>query len=145
MNCKGSGYDLSYTTLTSSHMQDMVREAFQDDDWTFKNATENGISMGAEELVWDDVSDDTALTSEEMIAMMNGKGVQVDEHGGFVARSALDETVVDEGASGESEKEYSDDSEQGVHDSMVIDLVDEVYDSEDLEHIDPLLLDQSIY
>ena len=97
MNCKGSGYDLSYATLTSSHMQDMVQEAFQDDDWIFKNATENGTSMGAEELVWDDVNDDTALTSDEMIAMMNGEGVQVDEDGGFVARSALDEEVVDEG------------------------------------------------
>ena len=145
MNCKGSGYDLSYATLTSSHMQDMVREAFQDNDWTFKNATEVGTSMGAEELVWDDVSDDTALTSEEMIAMMNGEGVQVDEHGGFVVRSALDKKVVDEGAEGESEKGYSDDSDQGVHDSMVIDLEDEVYNSEDLEHIDPLLLEQSIY
>ena len=80
-----------------------------------------------------------------MIAMMNGEGIQVDEHGGFVVRSALDEKVVGEGAEGESEKEYSDDSDQGVHDSMVIDLEDEVYDSEDLEHIDPLLLDQSIY
>ena len=49
------------------------------------------------------------------------------------------------GAEGESEKEYSDDSDQGVHDSMVIDLTDEVYDNEDLEHIDPVLLDQSIY
>ena len=75
---------------------------------------------------------------------MNGEGVQVDEHGGFVVRSALDE-VVGEGAEGEGEKEYSDDSDQGVHDSMVIDLEDEVYNSEDLEHIDPLLLDQRIY
>jgi len=32
-------------------MQDMVREAFQDDDWMFKNTTENGMGMNAEELV----------------------------------------------------------------------------------------------
>ena len=68
----------------------------------------------------------------------------MDEDGGFVMRSALDE-VVDEGARGESEKEYSDNSNQGVHDSMVIDLEDEVYNNEDLEHIDTLLLNQSIY
>jgi len=77
-------------------MQDMVREAFQDDDWMFKNATENGISMNAEELVWYDVHDDTALTSEEMIVMMNGEGVLVDSDGGFVAKSALDEELTDE-------------------------------------------------
>ena len=57
----------------------------------------------------------TMLTSEQiniqkcemnefsMIAMMNGEGVQVDQDGGFVARSVLDEEMVDEG---ESEKEY---------------------------------------
>ena len=61
--------------------------------------------------------------------MMNG-GVQVDEDGGFVARSALDEEMVDEG---ESEMEDSDDSDQGMHDSMVIDLEDEDYDDEDLD------------
>ena len=82
----------------------MVQEAFQDDDWIFRNVTENGTGMGAEELVWDDVNNDTALTSEEMIAMLNGEGVQADKDGGFVARSALDEEVVDKG---ESEKEYS--------------------------------------
>ena len=76
--------------------------------------------------------------------MINGERVQVDEDGGFVVRSALDE-VVDEGAKGESEKEFGDNSNQGVHDSMVIDLEDEAYYNEDLEHIDPLLLDQSIY
>jgi hypothetical protein len=144
MNCKGSGYDLSYTTLTSSNMQDMVQEAFQDDDWIFKNVTENGTSMGVEELVWDDVNDDTALTSDEIIAMVNGEGVQVDEDGGFIARSALDEEVIEEGAEGESEKEYSNDSDQGVHGPMVIDLEDEALD-DDLEHIDPLSPDQSIY
>ena len=76
-----------------------------------------------------------------MIAMINGERVQVDEDGGFVVRSALDEEVVDEG---ESEKEYIDDSDQGVHDPMVINLEDEVYNSEDIEYIDPLLSDQSI-
>ena len=98
----------------------------------------SSTGMGVEELVWDDVSDDTALTSDEMIAMMNREGVQVDQDGGFIARSALDEEIVDEG---ESEKEYSDDSDQGVHNSIVIDLEDEVYNDEDLEHSDPLSLD----
>jgi hypothetical protein len=36
------------------------------------------------------------------------------------------------------------DSDQGVHGPMVIDLEDEALD-DDLEHIDPLSLDQSIY
>ena len=98
----------------------------------------SSTGMGVEELVWDDVSDDTALTSDEMIATMNGEGVQVDQDGGFVARSVLDEEMVDEG---ESEKEYSDDSNQGVHGSIVIDSEDEVYDDEDLKHSDPLSLD----
>ena len=99
------------------------------------NVSSTGMGV---ELVWDDVSDDTALTSDEMIAMMNREGVQVDQDGGFIARSALDEEMVDEG---ESEKEYSDDSDQGVHDPIVIDSEDEVYDDEDLEHSDPLSLD----
>ena len=76
-----------------------------------------------------------------MIAMLNGEGVQADEDGGFVVRSALDEEVVDEG---ESEKEYSDDPDKGVHDPMVIDLEDEVSNSKDIKYIDPLLSDQSI-
>ena len=91
-------------------MQDVVREAFQDDDWIFKNSTENGIGMDAEELVWDNIHDDTALTSDEMIAMLNGERVQVGEDGGFVARSTLDEELIDEvtegDAEGEIEKEH---------------------------------------
>ena len=110
-------------------MLDMVREAFQDDDWMFKNATENGMGMGAEELVWDDVHDDTALTSEEMIEMIASKGVPVDEDGGFIARSALDEELTDEDAGGDQElsDEVSEDSDECVHDPMVIDLENEAY------------------
>ena len=127
-------------------MQDMVREAFQDDDWMFKNASENGMGMDVEELVWDDVHDDTALTSEEMVAMMNGEGVVVDEDGGFVARSALDEELTDEDAEGDQElsDEISEDSNEAVHNPIVIDLTVEAYDH-NCEHIDPLLLDQIIY
>ena len=75
----------------------------------FKNATENGVGMDSEELVWEDVHDDTALTSEEMIAMVNGEivDVDIDEDGGFVARSTLDEELIEEDAKGDIDEEHS--------------------------------------
>jgi|SRR5258706_3296185 len=89
----------------------------------FKNATDGGTGMDAEELVWDDVHDDTALTSEEMIVMMNGEEVLVGEDGGFVAKSALDKELTDEDAEGNQELSdgVSEDSDEGVQDPMVID------------------------
>ena len=91
-------------------MQDMVREALQDEDWVFKNSIENGVSMEAEELNGtegtEDVLDDTALTPKELVIMINGGEVHVDEHGGFLARSAADEELTNEDAEDESDEEY---------------------------------------
>ena len=68
----------------------------------FRSSSENGVRMEPEELNgMEDIDDDTALRPEELVSMMDGVDSQLNEHGAFIARSALDEEMTDKDGKGE--------------------------------------------